>query len=221
MDFHIVFHSIHNFCVLDMSNFYLDIIKDRLYCEKPDGVLRRAAQTTMYKILDALTRMLAPILAFTAEEIWSFMPHAKNDDAESVLFNEMYKSVESNVNDEFISMWNTIYAVRSDVSKALEEKRSENVIGKSLEAKVELYCSDELKGTLAPIKGELAELFICSQVELKDGKGEFSGEVEGLSITVQNAEGEKCERCWMYSETVGNTDNHETLCKRCANVLDK
>lgn len=213
MDFHIVFHSIHNFCVVDMSTFYLDIIKDRLYCEKSDGVLRRAAQTTMYKILDALTRMIAPILSFTAEEIWSFMPHTSGDDAESVLFNEMYKSVESNVSDEFVATWNRIYAVRGDVSKALEIKRTENVIGKSLEAKVELFCSDELKQVLFPAREELAELFICSQVEFKDGTGEFAGEVEGLSVTVKNADGDKCERCWMYA------DIKDGLCKRCADVL--
>lgn len=213
MDFHIVFHSIHNFCVVDMSTFYLDIIKDRLYCEKSDGVLRRAAQTTMYKILDALTRMIAPILSFTAEEIWSFMPHTSGDDAESVLFNEMYKSVESNVSDEFVATWNRIYAVRGDVSKALEIKRTENAIGKSLEAKVELFCSDELKQVLFPARAELAELFICSQVEFKDGTGEFTGEVEGLSVTVKNADGDKCERCWMYADT------KDGLCKRCADVL--
>lgn len=221
MDFHVVYHAIHNFCVVDMSNFYLDILKDRLYCEKADGELRRGAQTTIYMILDALTRMLAPILAFTAEEIWSFMPHKKTDDSESVLFNEMYKSAPAEVDDSFIAMWNTVYAVRSDVSKALEIKRSANEIGKSLEAKVLIYCTDEIKAILAPITGELAELFICSQVEFATGKGEFSGDMEGLSVTVVKAQGEKCERCWIYSETVGKNTEHSSLCNRCSQAINK
>lgn len=220
LDFHVVYHAIHNFCVLDMSSFYLDIIKDRLYCEVPNGKARRAAQTTMYRILDVLTRMLAPILSFTAEEIWSFMPHASGDDAESVFFNDMYRSVESHVDEAFVSLWNTIFAVRGDVQKALELKRADNQIGKSLEAKITLYCEASLYDTLDAVKEKLPEYFICSQVELvKEGKGEFAGEVEGLSVTASHADGEKCERCWMYSETVGQDEGHPTLCHRCADVI--
>lgn len=220
LDFHIVYHSIHNFCVVDMSNFYLDIIKDRLYCELANGTKRRSAQTTIYTILDALTRMLAPVLAFTSEEIWSFLPHSSKDDVESVLFNEMYKSIYSNVDDAFIEKWDMIYKVRNDVQKALEVKRTSNVIGKSLEAKVTLFCAPELLKTLQTVQVQLAEILICSQVDLTTGNGEFSGELEGLSITVSKADGEKCERCWMYSDTVGSIQNHETLCKRCAEVLN-
>ena len=111
-----------------MSNFYLDIIKDRLYCEKADGVPRRAAQTTIYIILDALTRMIAPILAFTSEEIWAAMPHQSSDNAESVLYNDMATRIETHVDSSFVERWNTIFAVRSDVQKALEEKRAQNQI---------------------------------------------------------------------------------------------
>lgn len=221
MDFHIVYHAIHNFCVVDMSNFYLDITKDRLYCEKADGVKRRAAQTTLYRILDALTRMLAPILAFTAEEIWSYMPHKSTDDAESVLFNEMYQELSVDTDDTFHAKWELAYAVRDDVQKALELKRAENLIGKSLEAKVTLYCEDALYDSLKDMKDQLAEIFICSQVEVVAGSaGEVKAATEGLSITVSKAEGEKCDRCWIYSETVGQHHEHDKLCARCASVLE-
>ena len=220
MDFHIVYHSIHNFCVVDLSNFYLDITKDRLYCEKADGEKRRAAQTTIYLILDALTRMLAPILAFTAEEIWSYLPHRACDDAESVVFNEMYKELNIEVDDAFRQKWALVYAVRDDVTKALEVKRTENMIGKSLEAKVVLHAEGALYDALTAMKAELPEIFICSQVEIaNDVSGEFKGDCEGLSVTVLNAEGEKCDRCWMYSTTVGHHSEHDTLCERCASVL--
>lgn len=219
-DFHVVYHAIHNFCVVDMSTFYLDIIKDRLYCEKKDGVLRRSAQTTIYTILDAMARMLAPILAFTSEEIWSFMPHSKNDDAGSVLFNEVYKGIDIAVTDEFIAKWDTIQKVRDDVQKALEIKRTDNVIGKSLEAKVSLYCDGELKTLLDSVVSILPEIFICSQVSISsNGSGEFKGDIAELSITATVADGEKCERCWIHSETVGTDDVHKELCKRCADIL--
>lgn len=220
-DFHVVFHSIHNFCVVDMSSFYLDIIKDRLYCEAPKGILRRAAQTAMYQILDALTRMVAPILAFTSDEIWKCMPHHKDTDSESVLFNEMYKSISVEQDDAFVEKWNTISAVRNDVQKALEIKRTQNAIGKSLEAKVTLYCDGVLFDLLSEMKDKLDTIFICSQVSLEKGNGEFTGDVEGLSITVTQAQGEKCERCWIYSDTVGSVSDHPTLCERCANVLNQ
>lgn len=221
-DFHIVYHAIHRFCVVEMSNFYLDIIKDRLYCEKAGGRLRRSAQTAIYRILDALTRMLAPILAFTADEIWEYMPHSKQDDPESVLFNSMVGSVDVAVDDAFIARWDRIEAVRSDVQKALEEKRAENQIGKSLEAKVVLHAEGGLYEEMKAVEALLPEIFICSQVELAaDAAGIFRGEVEGLSITVLPAEGEKCERCWVYSKTVGEHAAHPTLCARCASVLEE
>lgn len=220
LDFHVVFHAVHNFCVVDMSNFYLDILKDRLYCEASSGLPRRAAQTAMYTILDALTRIMAPVLAFTCEEIWGFMPHKSSDDKESVLFNEMYKTVFTDVDSEFENRWNTIYSVRNDVQKALEIKRTQNAIGKSLEAKVTLYCDNDLYALLSEMKQELAQIFICSQVDVLNGTGEFSGELEGLSVTVLNADGEKCERCWIYSDTVGENEKHPTLCKRCAEVMN-
>lgn len=217
LDFYIVYHAIHNFCVVEMSSFYLDIIKDRLYCEKSNGLLRRSAQTTIYRILDSMTRMIAPILAFTSEEIWSYLPHSSNDDSGSVLFNDMYKSVDIEVDDDFITQWEIIRSVRDDVQKALEIKRTENIIGKSLEASVTLFCDGELNSKLNNVKSILPEIFICSQVIVSNGVGDFTGEIEGLTVTAEVASGKKCERCWIYSDTV--EQSNDDLCKRCASVL--
>ena len=195
-DFHVVYHAIHNFCVVDMSNFYLDIIKDRLYCEGVDSFERRSAQSAIYMILNALTRLVAPILAFTSEEIWAAMPHFAADDAESVLFNEMPKPVALHTDESFVAKWDRIHQVRDEVNKALELKRNEKLIGKSLEAKVLLFCDGELLDFLKGVEKELAAAFIVSQVKLEQGKGEFATELDDLTITVEKADGEKCERCW-------------------------
>ena len=215
MDFHIVFHAVHNFCVVDMSSFYLDIIKDRLYCEQADGRLRRSAQTAVFTILDALTRMLAPILAFTSDEIWGLMPHRAGDNRTSVLMNELYRSVDVQTDPAFEAKWKLIGLVRDDVQKAMELKRSENQIGKSLEAKVTLCCPQELYGTLAAAQELLPDILICSQVSVSDGgEGEYKGET--VSVTVERAEGEMCERCWKY----GHHHEASSLCPRCAQVLN-
>lgn len=217
LDYHIVFHAIHNFCVTDMSNFYLDIIKDRLYCMKEKSVERRAAQTVMYRVLSAVSRLIAPIMVFTADEIWKYTPHAKEDDTRSILLNSMPGKSGMEFSAEFIQKWERIARLREDVKKALEIKRAEKFIGASLEAKVILHCSEELYGFASSCHQELAPLFIVSEVELrKDESGEFHGDYEGLSVTVEKASGEKCERCWIYSETVGQNPSHPTLCARCA-----
>ncbi len=222
-EFHVVSSNIHKFCVVDMSNFYLDIIKDRLYCEEENGILRKAAQTTMYKILSVLTRMLAPVLSFTSEEIWASMPHVDTDDKESVLFNEMEKDLSIAPTAEFTAKWDKIYDIREDVKKALEIKRTDKEIKASLEAKVVLYCdNDDLYNFVKDNTNELSTIFIVSQVEAVNGAdGEFKGDVEGLSVSVVKAQGEKCERCWIYSETVGTVAEHPTICARCASVLEK
>ncbi|WP_312642445.1 isoleucine--tRNA ligase [Hydrogenoanaerobacterium sp.] len=219
-DFHVAFHAVHNFCTIDMSNFYLDVIKDRLYCEATTSKERRSAQTAIYTILSGLTRLIAPIIPFTAEEIWGSMKHGKDEDAASVMYNQMPEHFDVNVTEEFMEKWNKIHAVRDDVNKALEQKRNAKEIGKSLEAKVVLHCDGELYDFLSSVRDELATAFIVSSVELvKDLQGEFVSEVEGLKISVTLAEGEKCERCWIYSETVGKCAEHPALCARCASVL--
>lgn len=219
-EFHQVFHAIHNFCVVDMSNFYLDVIKDRLYVEKTDGKERRAAQTAMYIILDQMTRMIAPILAYTADEIWESMRHEDSEDSTGVVFNQMPEFTGVNADEAFTATWDRIHLIRDVVKKALELARNEKVIGASLDAKVQLFCEGELYDFVKSVEDELSTVFITSQVEVVNGTGgSFTGEVEGLSVTVLPAEGEKCNRCWSFSDTVGSDEHHPDVCARCAAVL--
>ena len=213
-EFHAVYHAIHNFCVVDMSNFYLDVLKDRLYTEKADSKERRAAQTAMYIILDALTRMIAPILAYTADEIWRFMPHASDADAANVMFNEMMKPIEISVDDDFISRWDRIHELRDTVKKSLEVVIKSKTIKSSLEAAIILKASGEEYDFIESVLPELKTAFIVSSVELQRNEGELTAQVE-------KAKGDKCERCWAVSETVGSCDAHPTLCERCASILSK
>ncbi|NLN81341.1 MAG: isoleucine--tRNA ligase [Clostridiales bacterium] len=218
-EFHDAFHKIHNFCVVDLSNFYLDVLKDRLYVEKADSLTRRAAQTVIYRLLGALTRLLAPILAFTAEEIWSFMPHGSGDDAESVLFNEIPKPGFFDVDNDFLAKWERINALCSDVKKALETARTDKVIGSSLDASVTLHCKGETLDFVRSVSKILPAVLIVSQlVVAEDEGGDFKGDFEGLGVTVAHADGEKCARCWTYSDTVGNS-SHGDLCDRCAAIV--
>ena len=222
-EFHNAYHAIHNFCVVDMSNFYLDVLKDRLYVEKADGENRRAAQTAMYLILNGMTRLVSPILAFTSDEIWQSMPHSAADDRDCVLFNEMPKPTGVNADEKFVAQWDRIHEIRDDVKKALELARTEKVIGAPLDAKVVLYCSGELYGFVKSVQDELAAAFIVSQVEISaDGAGTFTGEtVPGLSVSVSHADGEKCPRCWSYSNMVGSDPAHPEVCARCAHALSE
>lgn len=218
-EYHTAAHAIHNFCVVDMSNFYFDVLKDRLYTSAPASKTRRAAQTVLYKVLDALTLLMTPILAFTADEIWKSMPHDSLRNAESPLFNEIPKPEFIEADAEFMNKWDRIHSVREDVQKALELARNEKKIGKSLEAKVTLFADGELLEFLNGVEDSLAEIFIVSEVEVAQGKGNFAGNVEGLSVSISKAEGEKCERCWTFSKTVGECSEHPTLCAKCAAVI--
>ena len=213
-EFHQVYHSVHNFCVVDMSNFYLDVLKDRLYTEKSDSKQRRAAQTTMYIILDSMTRMLAPILAFTSDEIWQFMPHKNGDDCENVVFNSMPQKTDIDEKSEFISRWDKIHELRDTVKKSIEEAVKSKVIRSSLEAKVTLSCSGETLEFVNSVKDELAAAFIVSQVII------VSSDREELSVEVLHADGEKCSRCWSFSHTVGKNEKYPDACERCSHVLD-
>jgi isoleucyl-tRNA synthetase len=220
-EFHNAYHAIHNFCVVDMSNFYLDVLKDRLYVEKAGSEGRRAAQTVMYMILDGMTRLVSPILAFTSDEIWHSMPHDSQANPECVLFNDMPKPTGVDADKEFIATWDRIHLIRDDVKKALEIARANKIIGASLDSKVQLFCSGELYDFVKSVEVELATAFIVSQVEIiNGGKGEFVGEeLAELSITVSHADGVKCARCWSYSNTVGNDSEYPDICTRCAQAL--
>lgn len=212
-DFHIAFHAIHNFCVIDMSNFYLDIIKDRLYCEKEDSELRRAAQTAMYKILSAVARLAAPIISFTAEEIWGFMSHSSEDDTQSVFLNQMPEKSGIEFSNEFVEKWNFIYAAREAVNKVLEDARNAKTIGKSLEAGIIIHASENDYEKYNSLAKQLTEILIVSSVAVEKSDSETSFEVV-------KAEGGKCERCWCYSKYVGTNHEHPTLCQRCVTAVE-
>lgn len=218
-EYHTTAHALHNFCVVDMSNFYFDVLKDRLYTTAPDSKSRRAAQTVLYKVLDALTLILTPILAFTCDEIWTAMKHDKSRNPEGPLFNSIPTADYIETDEAFIAKWDRIHEIRTDVQKALELARNEKVIGKPLEAKVTLYADGELADFLKSELESLPEIFITSAVEIADGEGEFKGDVKGLSITVNKADGKKCERCWKFSDTVGQDSEHPTLCAHCAETM--
>ena len=221
-EFHTVFHAIHNFCVVDMSNFYLDVIKDRLYCDETDGLSRRSAQTTIYRILSALVRMLSPILCFTADEIWQAMPHAAEDDVRNVAYNEMPQADEAlYFSDEDRAKWDKLTAFRDDVNKALEGARTAKTIGKPLEACVTVYADAEQAAFLNGCGQDLADLCIVSELDVVagDGEGAASENLPGLKIAVARAAGEKCLRCWKQAKTVGSDAKHPGLCARCAKVV--
>lgn len=215
MDYYLAYHAIISFCVVDMSNFYLDIVKDTLYCAGEKSPERKAVQTTMYIILDALVRMIAPILSFTADEIWQYMPHKSGDDMRSAIFNPMPEKTGVVLDDSFEAKWSKIHAVRDDVLIALEQKRADKIIGKSLEAMVDIYTNDP---EIAALESELADACIVSGVRVHaDGEGEYKGST--ASVTVTRKGGEGCERCWKYDDTVGSDNAYPHLCARCAAVV--
>ena len=214
-DFHVVYHAVLNFCSVDLSSVYLDIIKDRLYCETKGSVARRAAQTAIYDILSGITRLIAPILVFTSEEIWQHMPKSSALNMDSVFYNDIPE--ESGIQVADPAHWELLLSVRADVQKAMELKRAAKVFGKSLEAKVTLHCGGGLYEALKASESQLPDLFIASQVEVvKGGEGEVQGDTEGLSITAEKAEGGKCERCWKVLPEVGADAAYPALCPRCA-----
>ena len=223
-EFHVLTHAINDFCVVELSSFYLDILKDRLYCEERNGLKRRSAQTALYLILDAMARMFAPILAFTCDEIWQAMPHRSGDDTRNVVLNEMVRPYTAYALDEAaMQKWDTLIALRNDVNGVLETARADKRIGKALEAHVALYAEDEAsRAALEAVKKlDLAELFIVSDVLLENGAPKeenvcgTGANFPGMRIEVLPAAGEKCPRCWMHSTEA----NAEGLCPRCARVV--
>ena len=211
-DFSRAYHALYNFCVIDMSNFYMDVIKDRLYCA--DDHARRCVQTALYRILVDFTKLLAPILCFTSQEIWSYIP--KLDGMKDYVVFEQMPEAKAAADEAFEAKWDRIMAIRDDVKKVLEQARADKVIGSALEAGLTLYCSKEVYDFLNAIPmDELADLFIVSHVDLVEGEGGVKGLVEGLGVSAAHAAGNKCLRCWKYETTVGE----DGLCPRCAKVL--
>ena len=219
-EFYNVMHAVHKFCVMDLSNFYLDIIKDRLYCEKRESLLRRSAQSAMYEILSAMVRLIAPILAFTSNEIWLSMRHDSAADKTHVMLNDM-PAINSlwAFDAETEARFNLVIALRDDVNKALELARTEKIIGKPLEAIVTLYVSDSAKADFEKIAAmPLSTLFIVSGTNVVFGEGEgFSGEAfKGVTVKIAPSADKKCVRCWMHDAHIGENTEHPELCPRCA-----
>ena len=213
-EFHSVSHAINDFCVVELSSFYFDILKDRLYCDEADGPERRSAQTALFLILDAMTRMFAPILAFTCDEVWLAMPHRAEDDGRNVLFNEMVQPyTQYALSQEEMENWGRIASLRSAVNGALEQARADKIIGKSLEAAVSLTVPQEDAFLTRMSEEALADLFIVSQVSLTVG--------DEVSVRVKAAAGVKCGRCWKVLHSVASVGEHEALCPRCAAVMAK
>ncbi|MFQ5949485.1 MAG: class I tRNA ligase family protein, partial [Nitrospiria bacterium] len=235
-EFHIVFHALNNFCAVDLSSFYLDILKDRLYTAASDAPARRAAQAVMREILITLIRLMAPILSFTADEIWQYLPSdiKTGPSVHLTLFPEVKQRIFPKG-----ETWPRLIRVRDEVARVLEEARKEKKIGNPLEAGVILFAKPPLFDLLKEQESTLPSFFIVSQVDLFPWRDKNKGErkvgvadqrkahwtlsstidQEGLVIEVSPARGEKCERCWTYQESVGRNAAHPTLCQRCTEVV--
>ena len=219
-EFHVIFHSLHNFCVVDMSSFYLDVLKDRIYTFKKDSKDRRAGQTVVYKILDSLVRIMAPILTFTADEVWQYIPAKKE---EAVHLADFPKVDKKFVDEKLAEKWDRLLKIRDEVLKALEIARQEKrIIGHSLDAEVSIYAKDD---DINFLKGfDLNSIFIVSSTKLDSNKTApkdalKSEEIGGMYVVVAHAGGGKCERCWNYSEAIGKDKKHPTVCNRCVEAL--
>ena len=250
-EFHIVYHALNNFCSVDLSALYLDIAKDRLYCSGTNSRERRSAQTTLFRILEVLVHLMAPILSFTAEEIWEYMSK-RSGCPESVFLSPMPHSDISLTNEELGATWEQIFKLRGEILKALEAARNGGLIGHSLDAKVVLYPDAyshdaSFKGVLKAYAKNWPEILIVSQVELHEGelpsnlseaeearrqnlhgvsgqKSDLKGQwhhsdLLGGPIVISRADGEKCQRCWNYSLSVGKDASHLAVCARCSEVL--
>ncbi|MFV1956889.1 MAG: isoleucine--tRNA ligase [bacterium] len=220
--YHIVFHTLHNFCVVDLSNFYLDVLKDRMYASPENSKIRRSAQTVFYHLAEAIIRLMAPILSFTAEEVSEHLPGKR---PESVFLTEFPSPVQEWEDTGIEDRYSSLLAVRELVTRALERERQEKKIGNSLEAGIEIYTSDEkMVSFLRGFGSELADHFICSHVEIlpeKDSPADATTDerVPGIAVAVIPAPGSKCERCWKYTPEVGTISNHPGICERCYSAL--
>ena len=221
--FHQIFHKVHNFCGGELGGFYLDIIKDRQYTTQADSHPRRSAQTALWHLAEALCRWIAPILSFTAEEIWENLP---GEHARSVFLTQWYQGLPTANADEAMgdTFWSEMLEVRQDVNKAMEAKRAAGELKGGLDANVVLYADGALKAQLDSLGDELRFVLITSGASVADVSGApasaFAGEVTGLKIAVDVASAEKCERCWHRREDVGSHEVHPTLCGRCVTNVD-
>ncbi|MBS3989651.1 MAG: isoleucine--tRNA ligase [Dethiobacter sp.] len=217
-DLHVVFHTIHNFCVLEMSNFYLDVLKDRLYTSPPASLARRSAQTAMHEILLVLVKLIAPVLTFSAEEVWEYLPGKRE---ESVQLADWPKVSEQYKDNLLAARWQKLLEYREVVTGQLEEARKEKLIGASLGAALELYPDEAAYEALAPFRERLPELFLVSACKLYE-PGNALGVLQtekGLALKVSLASGGKCGRCWLIHPGVGENREHPTICPRCSQIV--
>jgi len=224
-EFHRVFHALHDFAVVDLSAFYFDVLKDRLYTFAPRNRARRSAQTAMYRIAKALLNLATPIMVFTAEEIWKYFPHMTGDpeSAHLALFPKA-EALGSPLDAAKAANWEKLLAVRTEVLRALEAARNAKTISGALEAKVVLSAAQDLAPLLEQYKSWLPALFIVSQVELTaapPADAQKSDSLPGLGVSVHHADGAKCERCWNYSTHVGENSDYPTVCERCVSALNE
>ncbi len=216
--FQLIFQKVHHFCVIDLGGFYLDIIKDRQYTAKADGLARRSTQTAMYHVLEALTRWLAPIISYTADEIWQYLPGERS---ESVFLETWYQGLVKLDDDALLNreFWQKIMAVRAAVGKELEKSRAKGEIGSSLNAEIELYCNAEFFDVLNQLSNELHFIFITSNAtliaEANAPEQAIQTELEGIKLNVVVSGHEKCVRCWHQLPDVGKHEEHPELCGRC------
>ncbi|MEW5735223.1 MAG: isoleucine--tRNA ligase [Thermodesulfobacteriota bacterium] len=221
-EFHLIYHAVHNFCAVDLSAFYLDIIKDRLYSEPAGTHARRSAQTVLFRLMDGMVRLLAPIMAFTAEEAWEFIP--KTEGREQSVHLALFPEPDASLSDpDLAARWEFFRRVRGEATKALEEARNAKLVGHSLEASVILFVNDELHKKLMPFAADLSTLLITSHADLttsEPAENAYRNEaMPGLAVLAQPAAGEKCARCWTRKEEVGNDEAHPDLCPRCLKAL--
>ncbi|PYZ97945.1 isoleucine--tRNA ligase [Alteribacter lacisalsi] len=215
-----VYHKVHNFCTIDLSSFYMDIAKDTLYIEHADDPARRSIQTVMHEVLVSLLKLLSPVLSHTTDEAWELLPEKE---AANVQLTDMPEAKTYADAQALTQKWDRFMDLRDDVLKALEEARSEKVIGKSLEAHVTVYAEESDYELLTAVP-ELSKLLIVSEATVTKGKEAAPSEAKSyelVSVTVSPAEGEKCGRCWTVSRTTGQNENHPELCSHCAEVVEK
>ena len=214
-EFHYIYHDINNFCTVDLSKLYIDITKDRVYTERADSPERRSAQTAMYIVLNGLTRLLAPLLAYTSEEIWQSIPHGKRDDVRSVMLNDVPAPDPALSFPELEAHWNRLFDLRDEVMRALETARADKLIGKSLEARIRITVSDpDAYAVLDSFRSVLNAVFIVSETELVQGNEDGAP----ISVEVSVAEGEKCDRCWRVTRDAVRTED-ACLCARCRAIV--
>ncbi|OMC88878.1 isoleucine--tRNA ligase [Viridibacillus sp. FSL H7-0596] len=220
-EFASVYHTINNFVATELSSFYLDIAKDVVYIEGQDNADRRAMQSVMYDTLQALLKLLTPIIPHTTDEMWSYLD---NTEAVSVQLTDMPEAVEQEDFEALRTKWAQIITVRNAILKALEEARNAKIIGKSLEAKVTVFADEATTSLLADQNINFAQLNIVSEFVVGGETTQAPAEavvVDNVAVLVEKATGEKCERCWSISETVGQSESHPTLCAHCADVVEK